>query len=67
MNGSWPIYVGFLSISAHIRRVFIVFFFFFRRVFAGHVGPFTSGFCRVFVGFYWACGAYLRRFLAGFL
>ena len=52
MNGSWPIYVEFLSMSAHIRRVF-------RWVFAGHVGPFTSGFCRVF----WACGAHLRWFL----
>ena len=33
----------------------------FRRVFTGHIGPFTSGFCRVF----WACGAHLRRVLAG--
>ena len=44
-NGSWPIYVGFLSMLAHIRRVF-------RRVFAGHVGPITLGFCRVFVGLF---------------
>ena len=47
MNGSWPIYVGFLSMLAHIRRVFRRVF---CRVFAGQVGPFTSGFLVVFLG-----------------
>ena len=32
-------------ILSGFRRVF-------RRVFAGDVGPFTSGFCRVFVGLF---------------
>ena len=48
-NGSWPIYVGFLSMLANIRRMFRRVL---RRVFAGHVGPFTSGFCQVFVGLF---------------
>ena len=52
-NGSWPIYVGFLSMLAHIRRVFSRVF---RRVFTRHVCPFTSGFCRVFVGLFGRVG-----------
>ena len=37
-----------------------------RRVFE-YVGSYTSGFSSGFCPVFWACGAHLRRFLAGFL
>ena len=63
-NGSWPIYVGFLSMLAHIHWVL------FCRVFVGFFVGFLLGMLahlrRVFVLFFGACGAHLRRFWAGF-
>ena len=59
MDGSRPIYVGFLSMLAHIRRVF-------RRVFVvffGRVGPIYVGF---WLGFSWFLGLGFPGFWAGF-
>ena len=62
-NGSWPIYVGFLSKLAHVCQVFRQGF---RRVFAEHGGPFMSGFSLCVLG---AGGPFTSVFgwvLAGF-